>query len=242
MFFESLGSQLLVRRRKNRLVALATLALVTLTVLSDHWHSRSARIDTSCPATLVNDNLGQVRHLDDGPDDDRQLADFWNHLTTLFNAHPSSPHRLIRPTIDRPSNVDIDAYSIEDADDAFYLTSEQAKSTQRAHCQVLAELEKLEAASSSWHGQGVVIFAGGRYSHIATTTISILRLFHHSRLPVEIWKGNDADEDQEWIEEMRQMGVCVRWLGVIWAVCFFKRSRLHMSRETLKSPYSRALG
>ena len=213
MVFEILGSKRLAWRSKTRLVILAVVALVTLSLIPNWWSSPSTRFHTSCPANLLNGTLAKLGSLDPDPDDARQLAELWSHLTTIFHAHPPSPRRLIRPIRDRPSNRDIDAYTIENADDALYLTSEQADRTQKAHHQVLAKLERLDAASPPWHGRGIVILAGGRYSHIATTTISILRLYHHSQLPVEVWIGNDGNENQDWIEEMRRLGVCVRWLA-----------------------------
>ena len=198
------------RRRLVTLASLTLLALVSLTLICAPRRLSSVRILKSCPIP-IDESLAELGRPRPDPREVHLLSDLWHKLSTTFHDYPPSPRRILRPHIGRPS--DINEFTIEEADHASGLTREHAKQTRKAHRHVLTKLLELEAVSPPWNGRGIVILAGGRYSHVASTTISILRLYHRSRLPVEIWMGNDGAEDDEWIEEMRRMGVSVRWLA-----------------------------
>ena len=136
------------------------------------------------------------------------LAGLWRNLTDTFHTNAPVPRRRLRPVF----------YPVEDslkftqlqADKILDITPRQALLTRQAHQRVLDTLPDYSTVSDHFNGRGIVILAGGRYVHVVTTTISILRLEHGCLLPIEIWLGNDRPPDPVWLDDMVRLGVSVR--------------------------------
>ena len=156
---------------------------------------------------LPGDRPDRVR----GAHDVEALARFWGDMTDLFYTHPPSPRRLLLPSLRRPSHLD--GYTIQKADELLMMTDQQALETRKSHLSVTTKLPDYSAMSNQFISRGIVILAGGRYTQIATTSIYIIRLYHRSTLPIEVWVPRHSDLNSEWEEEMGQLGVDIRVLS-----------------------------
>ena len=145
------------------------------------------------------------------PHNSLQLAQLWQRLTDIYHAHPPTPHCIIRPILSGPSNIN--DFTLEQANAAFKLNPKQALRTRESQQRVLELLPDYSSFGTLFQGRGIVILAGGRFSSVATVSIAILRRSHGSSLPVEVWMPHDTEDDVLWIDDMRNLGVSIRYLS-----------------------------
>ena len=153
---------------------------------------------------------GRVRnpyHVAAPPPLDRPYArQLWGELRALFDAHPPSPRHL-----EKPRHVADEVFPTPEQLGTFFnLTDDDASASRAAHERVRAALPAYPARH--FRGRGVVVLAGGRYSEFAATALGVLRDVG-SRLPVEVWAKDAAEELPGWCNELAAEGMSCRRLA-----------------------------
>ncbi|KAL8705395.1 MAG: hypothetical protein Q9201_001467 [Fulgogasparrea decipioides] len=135
-----------------------------------------------------------------------QGSEQWTHLQELFEAHPPNlvmeredfkGGQMAEPTVELLAD-----YLDMSVDEANYMRDEHANL-----------VESLPAyPQGAFHGRGIVILAGGKYSEIAATTLGMMRLLG-SRLPVEVWMLDRIEEKEGWCDEVATQGMVCRFVS-----------------------------
>ncbi|KAL8713231.1 MAG: hypothetical protein Q9220_002752 [cf. Caloplaca sp. 1 TL-2023] len=134
------------------------------------------------------------------------LSKTWESLQAIYDAHPPRPLDLKLKTFKSLS----DFPPLEDILNHTQISVEDAQASRQSHIEVTKKL--LPYPSRLFSGQGIVVLAGGRYTGYATTGLGMLREVG-SKLPVEVWFKDEAEENAEWCAELANEGVACRRLS-----------------------------
>ncbi|MCJ1476276.1 hypothetical protein MMC13_004942 [Lambiella insularis] len=140
------------------------------------------------------------------PRNTTQLAETWDTLRSIYDAHPPTPSYMPHPV--HESDLD---FPTKEALKTLVNTSEaDAYATRIAHEAVVRHLPAYP--ENAFEGRGVVMLAGGKYSEFAATALGMLREVG-SRLPVEVWMKDHSEEKEGWCAELEQEGMVCRRLS-----------------------------
>lgn len=105
----------------------------------------------------------------------------------------------------------------------FALTDEDAKTTRNRNKDVIKNLPAYP--NERYNDRGIVMLAGGRYSEYAATSLGMVREMQ-SKLPVEVWYKDEAEDMPGWCMELESEGMACRKLSD------------YMDTDELKHPYA----
>ena len=90
------------------------------------------------------------------------------------------------------------------------ISAEDAEFSRASHTEVVNKLPQYP--KDAFSGRGIVMLAGGRYNMYAATALGVVRETG-SRLPVEVWMNNTAEEKEGWCDELAKEGMVCKWLS-----------------------------
>ncbi|KAL9122736.1 MAG: hypothetical protein Q9187_000717 [Circinaria calcarea] len=205
------------RSSKRHWLIISTLVILVLVIL--HFTKRFAIYSTStglfeCDSNRLNVDSIPVPSVKNPA----RLADTWNTLRTIFDAHPPKPSNL--PRLKHKSDGEPPAK--EELKHLLNITESDAHATRIEHTAVMRHIPPYPEALFS--GRGIAMLAGGRYSEFAATALGMLREVG-SKLPVEVWMKDKTEEKQGWCSELEKEGMVCRRLSD------------HMNVTALSHPY-----
>ena len=134
------------------------------------------------------------------------LANTWNSLRPIFDAHPPHPATLPQPI----HASDQDFPTKERLKHILNITESEAHATRVEHAAVLRHIPPYP--EDLFSGRGVITLAGGKYSEYAATALGMLREIG-STLPVEVWMKDQTEEKEGWCAELEKEGMVCRRLS-----------------------------
>ena len=158
------------------------------------------------------------------PLDAEYTASLWRTLQDIFDGNVPTPAHL-----DQPHHIPDLGFPPKDKLGSFFnLSADEAKASRATHARVLTALPPYPAANGDaeppFKGRGIVMLAGARYSEFAATSLGMLRE-SGSKLPVEVWARDEAEETPGWCAELAGEGIACRRLVD------------HVDISALKHPY-----
>ena len=195
------------------------LLFVVLLLVVFHLMKRFAVYSTSiglfaCASNRLNVDSIQIPSVKNPA----RLAEIWNTLDTIFDAHPPKPSNLPHPKHASDGSFP----SKEVLKHLLNITESEAYATRIEHTEVMRHIPPYPEALFS--GRGIVMLAGGRYSEFAATALGMLREVD-SKLPVEVWMKDKTEEKEGWCAELEKEGMLCRRIGD------------HMDISALPNPY-----
>ncbi|KAL8701963.1 MAG: hypothetical protein Q9201_004639 [Fulgogasparrea decipioides] len=130
----------------------------------------------------------------------------WETLQAIYDAYPPQPLDLGLNHFDSLSEFPpLDAIKTHTK-----ISIEDAQAARKSHVEVTKKL--LKYPTQLFSGRGIVMLAGGRYTAFATTGLGMLRELG-SKLPVEVWVKDEAEEHEGWCKELETEGMACRRLS-----------------------------
>ena len=95
------------------------------------------------------------------------------------------------------------------------LSIEDATLSRESHAGVLKGIPSYP--ENTFSGRGIIMLAGGRYNMYAATALGVIRETG-SRLPIEVWMNDTAEEKKGLCDELAKEGMMCKWLSdyVVW--------------------------
>lgn len=134
------------------------------------------------------------------------LNSIWLELESIFEDHPPHPETL--PQI--PFKNGYEMPELELIRNHTNVSAEDAKFSRTSHTGVVKKLPKYP--NNAFSGRGIIMLAGGRYNMYAATALGVIRETG-SRLPVEVWMNDTAEEKEGWCDELAKGGMICKWLS-----------------------------
>ena len=205
--------------RSTKRHCFAILLFIVLLLVVFHLTKRLAIYSTSTGLFACDSNRFNVDSIPvPSVKNPARLAETWDTLHTIFDAHPPKPSNLPHPK----HKGDGEFPSKEVLKYLLNITESEAHATRIEHTGVMRHIPPYPEALFS--GRGIVMLAGGRYSEFAATALGMLREVG-SKLPVEVWMKDKTEEKEGWCAELEKEGMVCRRLGD------------HMDMSALPMPY-----
>ncbi len=134
------------------------------------------------------------------------LSATWIGLESNFKAHPPHPKEL--PKIAFQTGYDMPSWEL--IQNHTNLSAEDAQFSRASHAEVLKKLP--EYPKKAYSGRGLIMLAGGRYNMYAATALGVIRQTG-SKLPIEVWMNDTAEEKEGWCDELAREGMVCKWLS-----------------------------
>jgi len=130
----------------------------------------------------------------------------WSQLDSIFEAYPPRPKEL--PKIPFKNGYDMPSWEL--IENHTNLSAEDAHFSRASHAEVVKKLP--EYPKKAYSGRGLIMLAGGRYNMYAATALGVIRETG-SKLPIEVWMNDTAEEKEGWCDELVKEGMVCKWLS-----------------------------
>ena len=134
------------------------------------------------------------------------LNSTWLTLESVFKAH--SPYPVTLPRI--PMADGARAPPLEIIQNFIKISIEDATLSRESHAGVLKRIPSYP--ENTFSSRGIIMLAGGRYNMYAATALGVIRETG-SRLPIEVWMNDTAEEKKGLCDELAKEGMMCKWLS-----------------------------